>query len=258
MGLWTNPFLFFRLFSQSIQVTIRIKFLSSKKGTLIWSSLPWVPEVFFACDEELRRPQADKSSAFFGQRRVASRARAYCDCNPIRAFETFDISKEPISKTSRFWMFWCTLGCNWLGAIKGMALWSRGFSRVSLFKTWPKPETGHDKASGTQGRSSFTKAMLYEEHFDAITLPESLCWSSLSKIPVPLLFWFLAVKWVEIKFMLWYRYYSKRFSKTSVCWHYNIILTCSTFSRSICSRVCSDHREKTNIKTNRKLYWYIK
>ena len=40
----------------------------------------------------------------------ASRSRAYCDCNPIRAFETFDISKEPISKTSRFWMFWYKRG----------------------------------------------------------------------------------------------------------------------------------------------------
>ena len=30
----------------------------------------------------------------------ASRSRAYCDCNPIRAFKTFDISKEPSSKTS--------------------------------------------------------------------------------------------------------------------------------------------------------------
>ena len=75
----------------------------------------------------------------------ASRSRAYCDCNPIRAFETFDISREPISKTSRFWMFWYKRGCNWLGAIKGMALWSRGFSRGSLFKTWPKPETAHEK-----------------------------------------------------------------------------------------------------------------
>ena len=28
------------------------------------------------------------------------------DCNPIRAFETFDISKAPINKTSKFWMFW--------------------------------------------------------------------------------------------------------------------------------------------------------
>ena len=139
-----------------------------------------------------------------------------------------------------------------------MALWSRGFPRGSLFKTWPKLEIAHDKASGTQGRSSFTKAMLYEDRFETITLPESLCWSSLSKIPVPLLFLFLAVKWVEIKFMLWYRYHNKSFTKTSICWHYNIILTCSTFSRSICSRVCSDHREKTNIKTNRKLYWYIK
>ena len=35
-----------------------------------------------------------------------------------------DISKEAISKTSRFWMFWYKRGCNWLGAIKGMALWS--------------------------------------------------------------------------------------------------------------------------------------
>ena len=76
----------------------------------------------------------------------AFRSRAYCDCNPIRAFETFDISKEPISKTSRFWMFWYKRGCNWLGAIKGMALWSRGFSRGSLFKTWPKPETAHEKS----------------------------------------------------------------------------------------------------------------
>ena len=75
----------------------------------------------------------------------ASRSRAYCDCNPVRASETFDISKEPISKTSRFWMFWYKRGCNWLGAIKGMALWSRGFSRGSLFKTWPKPETAHEK-----------------------------------------------------------------------------------------------------------------
>ena len=32
------------------------------------------------------------------------------------------------------------------GAIKGMALWSRGFSRGSLFKTWPKPETAHEKS----------------------------------------------------------------------------------------------------------------
>ena len=31
----------------------------------------------------------------------ASRSHAYCDCNPIRAFETFYISKELISKTSR-------------------------------------------------------------------------------------------------------------------------------------------------------------
>ena len=75
----------------------------------------------------------------------APRSRAYCDCNPIGAFETLDISKEPISKTSIFWMFWYKQGCNWLGAIKGMALWPRGFSRGSLFKTWRKPETAHEK-----------------------------------------------------------------------------------------------------------------
>ena len=68
------------------------------------------------------------------------------DCNPIRTFETLDISKEPISKTSRFWMFWYKRGCKWLCAIKGMALRSRGFSRGSLFKTWPKPETAHEKS----------------------------------------------------------------------------------------------------------------
>ena len=75
----------------------------------------------------------------------ASRSRAYCDCNPIREFETFDISREPISKASRSGCFWYKRGCNWLGAIKGMALWSRGFSRGSLFKTWPKPEIAHEK-----------------------------------------------------------------------------------------------------------------
>ena len=80
----------------------------------------------------------------------ASWSRAYCDCNPIRvrALETFDISKEPISKTSKFWMFWYKQGW-WLSAIKGMALWSRGFSRGSLFlfRAW--------KASGTQGINRF-------------------------------------------------------------------------------------------------------
>ena len=75
----------------------------------------------------------------------ASRSRAYCDCNPVRAFETFGMSKEPISKTFRFRMFKYKRGCNWLGAIQGMALWSRGFLRGSLFKTWPKPETAHEK-----------------------------------------------------------------------------------------------------------------
>ena len=65
----------------------------------------------------------------------ASRSRTYSDCNPIRAFETFDICKRPISKLSSFWMFWYGRGCNWLGAIKGMALWSRGFSLGSLFSS---------------------------------------------------------------------------------------------------------------------------
>ena len=32
----------------------------------------------------------------------ASRSRAYCDCNPIRAFETFEISKKPSLLHSRF------------------------------------------------------------------------------------------------------------------------------------------------------------
>ena len=74
-----------------------------------------------------------------------SRSRAYCDCNPIRAFETFYISKELTSKTSRFWMFWYKRDCYWLSAIKGMALWLRGFSHGSLFKTWPRPKTAHEK-----------------------------------------------------------------------------------------------------------------
>ena len=87
----------------------------------------------------------------------ASRSRAYCDCNPIRAYETFDISKEPISKTSRFWMFWYKRGCNWLGAIKGMALWSRGFSLGSLFQTWPKPETAHEKPLAPRVKELWTR-----------------------------------------------------------------------------------------------------
>ena len=59
----------------------------------------------------------------------------------------FQNTRVPItrSKTFRFRMFKYKPGCNWLGAIKGMALWSRGFSRGSLFKTWPKPETAHEK-----------------------------------------------------------------------------------------------------------------
>ena len=56
------------------------------------------------------------------------------------------ISPTNRSKTSRIWMFWYKQGCNWLGAIKGMAFWSRGFMRGSPFKTWPKPENAHEKS----------------------------------------------------------------------------------------------------------------
>ena len=42
-------------------------------------------------------------------------------------------------------MFSYKRDCNWLGAIKGMAFWSRGSSHGSLFKTWPKPETAYEK-----------------------------------------------------------------------------------------------------------------
>ena len=45
------------------------------------------------------------------------------------------ISPTNRSKTSRFSIFWYKQGCHWLGAIKGMAFWSRGFSRGSPFKT---------------------------------------------------------------------------------------------------------------------------
>ena len=59
----------------------------------------------------------------------------FCTCVGLWFIERgVDISKEAISKTSRFWMFWYKRGCNWLGAIKGMALWSRGFSRGSLIR----------------------------------------------------------------------------------------------------------------------------
>ena len=62
----------------------------------------------------------------------ASRSRAYCGCNPIITFETFDISKEPIgkTKTSRFWMFWYKQGCNWLGALVQRLLRAGHFLRL--------------------------------------------------------------------------------------------------------------------------------
>lgn len=60
-----------------------------------------------------------------------------------------DTSSAEGRRRERRRMFWYKRGCNWLGAIKGMALRSRGFSRWSLFKT----ETGNRawKVSGTQG-----------------------------------------------------------------------------------------------------------
>ena len=97
----------------------------------------------------------------------ASRSRTYCDCNPNRAYETFDVSKERVSKTSKFWMFWNKRDCNWLAAIKEMALWSRGFSRGSLFKTWPKPETKSLWHPGTQGalNGKFNYALLFLRNY---------------------------------------------------------------------------------------------
>ena len=109
--------------------------------------------------------QSIGNACYAGYQSPASRARAYCDCNPIRAYETFDISKELISRTSRFWMFWYKRGSNWLGAIKGMALWSRGFSRGSLLDM---TETGNRawKASGTQGKQIVTFSRLYDIYYD--------------------------------------------------------------------------------------------
>ena len=67
--------------------------------------------------------------------------------------EHLKLSISPRNQSAKFWMFWYKRGCNWLGAIKGMALWSRGFSRGSLFKTWPKPETAHEKSLAPRVRS---------------------------------------------------------------------------------------------------------
>ena len=86
-----------------------------------------------------------QASDIFNSLPKSENVRDVClDC--FRAFEIFDISKEPISKTSIFCMFWYKRCCNWLGAMKGMALWSGGFSRGSLFRTWPRPETAHEKS----------------------------------------------------------------------------------------------------------------
>ena len=94
-----------------------------------------------------------------------SRAYMYCDCKPIRAFETLNNSKEPISKTSRFWVFWHKQGtCNWPSTIKGMAVWSRGFLRGS-------PKTVHEKPIAPRvrfstDRSTASSQMLGQSLFD--------------------------------------------------------------------------------------------
>ena len=109
---------------------------------------------------------------FFTFKTPASRSHAYCDYNPIRTFETLNISKEPISKTSRFSMFWYKQGtCNWPSTIKGIAVWSRGFLRGSLFKTWLKPKTTHEKPTASRvrfstDRSTASSQMLGQSLFD--------------------------------------------------------------------------------------------
>ena len=99
--------------------------VSVKRSTL---NVPDDPDVCLDCLDLI----------FVTFKQPASRLRAYCDCNPIRAFETFDVSKEPICKTARSWMFWYKRGCNWLGAFQLVALWSRGFSRGLLKPLAPR------------------------------------------------------------------------------------------------------------------------
>ena len=63
----------------------------------VWScdkgDLPWVPEIFFACDEELRRPQADQSSAFGRRhgRRSFSRGSLFKTWPRVKATRPFTI-----------------------------------------------------------------------------------------------------------------------------------------------------------------------
>ena len=89
-------------------------------------------------------------------------------------------SKEPISKTSIFCMFWYKRCCNWLGAMKGMALWSRGFSRGSLFRTWPKPETAHEKSLAPRVPLNPTaQATVDNPLAESVLFHPSCAWSSI-------------------------------------------------------------------------------
>ena len=108
--------------------------LSMKQGVkIIHKNLPFIQ----ASDISYSLPKSEnvRDMCLDCFKPPASLSCTYRDCNPIRAFETFDISKKPISKTSRFWIFWYKRGCYWLRAIKGIALWSWRFSCRSLCKT---------------------------------------------------------------------------------------------------------------------------
>ena len=63
--------------------------------------------------------------------------------------------QEPISKTSRFWMFSNKRDCYWLGAIKEIALFSRGFSSGENIRdirgVYYERDESARQASGTQG-----------------------------------------------------------------------------------------------------------
>ena len=88
----------------------------------------------------------------------AFRSRAYCDCNPIRAFETFDISREPISRTSRFWMFWYKR--NWLGAIKGWRSGPEAFRAGHFLRLDRNRKPRMKKVSGSLGTFHTSRNLL--------------------------------------------------------------------------------------------------
>ena len=70
-------------------------------------------------------------------------SRSYCHCYLFRAFEASDISKEPTSKTSRFWMFGYISG-----VVIGLALSKGSRSGPEAFRAGhfdSKPETAHEK-----------------------------------------------------------------------------------------------------------------